>query len=66
MLCMKCANEPCQCGTEKQGPKGQIFDPSFGNTGVWKAMPPKVVSQGPRLGLEPFNNSPKQPKLESK
>lgn len=67
MLCNSCGKLDCSCDKPQNGPKTQKYSTDIsGSSDPWSNAIPSVTSAGPRVDNQPFNNSPKQPRLESK
>lgn len=63
--CEKCGRLECTC-QGGHGPRSNAFPMGFGPETPWDDMPPKSTNAQPRLGTQPWNNTPNQPPLEIK
>lgn len=69
MLCPICEKLDCNCDGKRPdfGPKPSIFPVGLqGSQNPYKNAVPKTTSSGPRIGVGQWDNSPKQPPLNSK
>lgn len=69
MPCASCGRLDCSCGQASpfDGPQPKKYGPGWvEQRDPFAHTPPKTTSGNPRLDVQPFNNSPKQPPLESK